>query len=59
MIGSLGWWLFLSYVASRLGRKLSPRIMDRINRWSGIIVAALGFVLLFEAWSSIIALFAR
>jgi threonine/homoserine/homoserine lactone efflux protein len=58
-IGSLSWWLFLSYVASRLGRKLSPRIMDRINRWSGIIVAALGFVLLFEAWSSIIAWFAR
>jgi threonine/homoserine/homoserine lactone efflux protein len=57
--GSFLWWAFLGYVVSRLGRKLKPRILDRINHWSGIIVAALGFVLLSEAWPALTAWFAR
>jgi threonine/homoserine/homoserine lactone efflux protein len=58
-LGSLAWWLFLSYIASRLGRRLSPAVMDRINHWSGITVAALGFVLLMQAAPAIIAWFGR
>jgi threonine/homoserine/homoserine lactone efflux protein len=57
--GSFAWWLFLSYVVSALGKRLSPRILDGINKWSGIFVAALGFVLLFEAWPVVTAWFAR
>jgi putative LysE/RhtB family amino acid efflux pump len=58
-IGSLAWWIFLSYVISHLGRKLNSRVLDRINHWSGITVAAIGFVLLMQAWPEITAWFAR
>jgi uncharacterized membrane protein YagU involved in acid resistance len=34
-------------------------VLDRINHWSGITVAAFGFVLLMQAWPEITAWFAR
>ncbi len=45
-IGGTLWWLVLSFFVSRAKSKLSATTLDRINRWSGIFVAAFGFALL-------------
>jgi arginine exporter protein ArgO len=57
--GSLAWWSFLALVISRVGRNLGARTLDGINKWSGITVAAFGFILLMQAWPAITAWFAR
>ena len=49
VIGGALWWLFLSFVVSRFKARISERTFDRINRWTGILIAAFGFVLLMEA----------
>ncbi len=49
-IGGALWWLVLSLVISRVKTKLSAPTLDRINRWSGIFVAAFGFVLLLQVF---------
>jgi threonine/homoserine/homoserine lactone efflux protein len=48
-MGGAFWWLALSLMISRLKTKLSATTLDKINRWSGIFVAAFGFVLLMRA----------
>ena len=49
VIGGALWWLFLSFVVSRFKERISEKIFDRINRWTGILIAAFGFALLIEA----------
>jgi threonine/homoserine/homoserine lactone efflux protein len=49
-MGGALWWLALSFAVSRLKTKLSAITLDKINRWSGIFVAAFGFVLLMRAF---------
>jgi len=49
VIGGALWWLFLSFVVSRLTSRISEKTFDRINRWTGILIAAFGFALLIEA----------
>ena len=49
-VGGALWWLALSLVISRLKTKLNATTLDKINRWSGIFVAAFGFVLLMRAF---------
>jgi threonine/homoserine/homoserine lactone efflux protein len=49
-VGGASWWLALSIVISHLKMKLSATTLDKINRWSGIFVAAFGFVLLMRAF---------
>ncbi len=46
--GSALWWLFLSFIVTRLKARLSTRVLDRINRWAGIFIAAFGFALLMQ-----------
>ena len=46
--GSALWWLFLSFIVSRLKTRLSSRVLDRINRWAGVFIAAFGFALLMQ-----------
>ena len=48
--GGALWWLVLSFVVSRVKSKLSAVALNRINRWSGIFVAAFGFALLLRAF---------
>ena len=48
-IGSMLWWLFLSSIVSRLRERVSEAMFARINRWTGVLIAAFGFVLLMEA----------
>ena len=49
VIGGVLWWLFLSFVVSRFKSRISDPALDRINRWTGILIAAFGFALLMEA----------
>ena len=49
-MGSALWWLALSFVMGRLKTRLGPSTLDTINRWSGILVAAFGFLLLWKAF---------
>ena len=49
-LGGALWWLILSFFIGRLKTKLSASTLDRINRWSGILVAAFGFLLLWKAF---------
>ena len=48
-IGGMLWWLFLSFVVSRFQARISEKTFDRINRWTGVLIAAFGFALLMEA----------
>jgi threonine/homoserine/homoserine lactone efflux protein len=48
-LGGALWWLVLSFFVDRLKTKLSASTLDNINRWSGILVAAFGFVLLLKS----------
>lgn len=49
-LGSALWWLLLSFFIGRLKSRLGPSTLDLINRWSGILVAAFGFLLLWKAF---------
>lgn len=48
-IGGILWWLFLSFLVSRFRSRISDAALGRINRWTGILIAAFGFALLLEA----------
>jgi threonine/homoserine/homoserine lactone efflux protein len=48
--GGALWWLAVSMLILKLKSKFSTTTLDRINRWSGILVAAFGFVLLMRAF---------
>jgi threonine/homoserine/homoserine lactone efflux protein len=48
-IGATAWWLFLSFFVSRLRERVSEAMFARINRWTGVLIAAFGFALLMEA----------
>lgn len=49
-LGGALWWLLLSFFIGRLKSRLGPLTLDKINRWSGILVAAFGFLLLWKAF---------
>jgi threonine/homoserine/homoserine lactone efflux protein len=49
-LGGALWWLLLSFFIGRLKTRLGHSTLDKINRWSGILVAAFGFVLLWKAF---------
>ena len=48
--GCLLWWLILAWLMSHLSTRLNTSLIERINRWAGVLVAAFGFVLLMQAW---------
>jgi len=47
--GSLLWWIVVSGVVTLVRARLSAVWVDRINRWTGVAIAAFGFLLVFEA----------
>jgi threonine/homoserine/homoserine lactone efflux protein len=48
-IGGTLWWLFLSFLVSKLKARISTRILDRVNRWTGVVIAGFGFALIMDA----------
>jgi threonine/homoserine/homoserine lactone efflux protein len=48
--GGALWWLVLSFLISRAKTRLGATTLEKINRWSGIFVAAFGFALLLRAF---------
>jgi threonine/homoserine/homoserine lactone efflux protein len=49
-LGGLLWWIFVSTFVSKFRTKFSATMLERINRWSGVLIAAFGFVLLMQAF---------
>lgn len=43
-LGSAAWWLFLSTVAARFKEKMTPEILQWINRGSGLMLIAFGLL---------------
>jgi len=50
LLGGLLWWVFLSAVVKVLRHRLSLGVLNRINRWTGILIAGFGFALLSRAF---------
>ena len=49
VIGGLVWWLLVSFIVCKLKSRVSGSLFDRINKWTGILIAAFGFALLMDA----------
>jgi threonine/homoserine/homoserine lactone efflux protein len=47
-MGGALWWLTVGLLITKLKSRFSAHTLDRINRWSGILIAAFGFVLLLQ-----------
>lgn len=47
-LGGLVWWAFLAWLIARVKLRLNRTVLDRINRWAGVLIAAFGFALLME-----------
>jgi threonine/homoserine/homoserine lactone efflux protein len=47
-IGGIAWWLFISFTMDRLKVRMTEATLNRINRWTGVLIAAFGFALLLE-----------
>ena len=41
-LGSVTWWLLLSYLASRFQKRINPPTMTWINRLAGLIITGFG-----------------
>ena len=50
VIGGALWWLVLSAGVSRFKGRIGEKSFGRINRWTGVLIAAFGFALLMEAF---------
>jgi len=50
-LGSLTWWIIVSGVTHSVRNRLPTVWIDRINRWTGVLIAAFGFAVLFDALS--------
>lgn len=48
--GSLLWWLVLAFGVSRFKERIGEKSFGRVNRWTGVLIAAFGFALLMEAF---------
>jgi threonine/homoserine/homoserine lactone efflux protein len=49
-MGGALWWLAIIFIVSRLKGRLSDTTLTRINRWTGVLIAAFGFGLLMEVF---------
>lgn len=48
MLGSLSWWIALSYMVGRIRNIFKPEHLTRINLWAGILLMGFGLVLIGE-----------
>lgn len=49
--GSLLWWMIVAGMVTLVRHRLPAIWIDRINRWTGVAIAAFGFLLIFETLS--------
>ena len=49
MLGSLAWWLLIGGLTAKLRARLSAGVLEKINRWSGVLIAGFGIALLLGA----------
>jgi threonine/homoserine/homoserine lactone efflux protein len=54
-LGTMSWWVFLSWFVNRFKRKIKLRGIVRVNQIAGIIIMALGVVLLITMFTTSIA----
>ncbi|MGL6180955.1 MAG: LysE family translocator [Aestuariivirga sp.] len=47
-MGGTLWWAFISFAMERLKARLTESTLDRISRWTGVLIAAFGFALLLD-----------
>lgn len=45
-LGGIAWWTVLGLAVSRLRGRLNDRWLNRLNRWTGVAIAAFGFAIL-------------
>lgn len=47
-IGGILWWMFLSFLVSKLKSRITDKTLSLINRWTGVLIAGFGFALLMQ-----------
>jgi threonine/homoserine/homoserine lactone efflux protein len=52
--GSIGWFLVLSSTVNALRHRLSPRALDITNKASGLVLAALGMLMITSGFSPLL-----
>jgi threonine/homoserine/homoserine lactone efflux protein len=50
-IGAIVWWFFLGYFVSRFKKKIRLRLIVRVNMVAGIIVIAIGVIVLLSVFT--------
>lgn len=51
LIGTIGWWFFLSYFVSRFKKNIRLRMIVRITKIAGIIIIILGVIVLLSLFT--------
>jgi threonine/homoserine/homoserine lactone efflux protein len=51
-LGTLAWWIFLSWFVNRFKRKIRLRSIVRVNQTAGIVIIILGVVLLLSLFTT-------
>jgi threonine/homoserine/homoserine lactone efflux protein len=52
LLGSAAWWCLVAVAASSLRGRLTPVVVQAINTFSGIVIAVLGMLAIYSAFSS-------
>jgi threonine/homoserine/homoserine lactone efflux protein len=47
-LGAVVWWLFVTYLVTHIRGRVTARTLHRISLASGVIVAAVGFAIIFQ-----------
>ncbi|MGE5421409.1 MAG: LysE family translocator [Chloroflexota bacterium] len=51
-IGTMAWWTTLSWVVSRFRERIRLKVLFRINRFAGIIIAGIGIAVIISIFSA-------
>jgi threonine/homoserine/homoserine lactone efflux protein len=51
LIGTIGWWFFLSYFVSRFKKRIRLRLIVRLTKIAGIIILIIGIIVLLSVFT--------
>jgi threonine/homoserine/homoserine lactone efflux protein len=51
LIGTIGWWFFLSYFVSRFKKRIRLRLIVRLTKVAGIIILIIGIIVLLSVFT--------